>query len=75
MDYQIDPLITSISTLALRTSPEPQGQGLTALSTRQDLFLLTRSPVTNLKESIVILIYQLSDFGVSGHKFFMNLED
>ena len=33
------------------------------------------SHMTNLKESIIILIHQLSDFGNSGHKFFKNFED
>ena len=35
----------------------------------QDFFLFTCLLVTNLEESTVILIHQLSDFGVSGHKF------
>ena len=56
-------------------SPERQGQGLTALPTSQDLFFLTCLPVTNIEEGTIMLIHQLSDFGVSGHKFFKNLKD
>ena len=74
-DHQIDPSTTSIGTLASKMSPKHQEQGVTAYPTSQDLFLLTRPLVTNLEESTVILIHQLSNFGVSSHKFFKNLKD
>ena len=59
----------------LRTSLKCQGRGLTANLTSPDLFLLTCPLVTNLEKSKVILIHQLSDFRISGHKFFKNIKD
>ena len=41
----------------------------------QDPFLLTCLLVTNFEKSTIILIYQLSNFGVSGPKFFNNFKD
>ena len=56
-------------------SPKCQKRGLTAHQTSQDLFSLNHLPVTNHEKSTVILIHQLSNFGVFSHKFFRNFED